>query len=116
MSKTKSAGLVISIRGEPWEVARLSKKEYRAAGGPKGTIAVCDPTTKKLLFREAAPHSTIMHELFHAYCRYLFLESTSLSHQQFEEIIADMLGESFPIMVKQVGLIYKGLSDGKKKR
>lgn len=61
----------------------------------------------------------INHELFHIYVSYFYLDSASLSNEEFEEIIAEFLERDMEKFMKKRNIIYrkyKELNSGSKSK
>ena len=90
----------IIINGEKWKYRFLSEK---AADKVCGNITAHTlPREKTIEFRASDfTFGVAVHELFHAYCSYLYLTSSNVTNDNFEEIIAEMLEDRILVLITQ---------------
>ncbi len=83
----------ITINGDRWRYRVLPTASFEKKHG-SDCAAVTSNERKTMEFdEEHLSRKTIIHELFHAHCRYLYLGSSSIAWEEFEEIVAEMLEE-----------------------
>jgi hypothetical protein len=85
----------VSICGDPWNIAMLTKSDYQKAIG-KGSEAITmynhKSGSRAIIFRDDYTGlDTIIHEVTHAYFSYQFLGSARIKIEQAEEIFCDFL-------------------------
>jgi hypothetical protein len=100
----------MQIANDEWTILLWRAKPYiRMHGDDSGAITT--PAKKLMEFRDdELCLEFVAHELFHAYFKYLHLDSTvSLKIDDVEEVIASWLGSNFQRFTDQANLIYAKL-------
>ncbi len=103
-------GITILIAGEKWKICFMEEDAFvRIHGEGYGAMTIIDK--KELHFHDGEMYKVhVTHELVHAYVSSLCLTSaTSLSHDQLEEIYADMFAKHGATIMKQTTMIWKHL-------
>lgn len=91
----------IQIRGERWRYAVYPDSVYERKFD-SDSDALTFKAQRKLCFKESRLKlGVVIHEVFHAHCVGLYLDSTtSMSTSDVEEIIAEMLEDHLSSMLK----------------
>lgn len=101
----------LSIMGRTWTAILFDDDEFESQHQHGDGITI--PKSRQIHFRQSALDiETVRHELFHAYCDGLFLSSARIRQDDFEEIIAEMLGEYLEQMSEKSRAIYQCLKNG----
>lgn len=105
--KTKT--FTITICGERWKYRILPKPKFKQLHGDNSD-AVTETKQKRMDFKpEGVCIGTVRHELFHAYASYLFLNSSNIDKDDYEEIVAEMLEYYWDRMHKQGMQMFENL-------
>jgi phosphoserine phosphatase len=105
--RVKNKTFSITINGDRWKFRIYSREEYEKKVGPDSSAAT-HPEKRLMSFHaEALSRGAIIHELFHAYCRSLYLESSNVARDDFEEIVAQMLEEKLDVIAEQATQMHK---------
>lgn len=101
----------ININDDKWTYQLVSKKEFKQRHpGSKDEIAMTDPVRFAIDFtKEAVTQEIAVHELFHAYHVYFFLNSAQISLHDHEEIIAEFLGSKINELMRKARIVYRNL-------
>lgn len=107
----------IKILGVLWSYKILEDFNYDSKHGTDSAAYIEHDEHKPFIRFRASDFSlpTVRHELFHAYVFGLHLSSADLSVDQFEEVVAEMLGTHLPNMEIQAQEIYNSLLGKKEK-
>ncbi len=106
MVKTKR----INIRGKRWTINLQLDNEFEEQHG-KETWAITYGEERTIYFRPShIDLPTIIHELFHAYCKELFLNSANLDIDQHEEVIAEFLGDYLSELNRKANQLHKWIN------
>ncbi len=105
----------ITISGDRWKYRALDSKSFEVKHGEDASAATSND--KKVMEFDLAHLSrkTVIHELFHAHCRYLYLGSSSIAWEEFEEIVAEMLEERLDLISEQATRMLEKMQAGAKK-
>lgn len=106
----------MDVRGEKWKYRRVSLKyffklhpEYLKEDDEN--FAVMDDVAKTVDFvKGKITRATVRHELFHVYCRTLYLASTKMDASEIEEVQADMLAEHLDSYYNHCEEVYANLT------
>lgn len=86
--------MIVEIKGEPWEILILSKKEYRHKNGDDSD-AITHRELKVVEFHRGAFYQKIVtHELLHAFMTECCIHDADLTGDQTEEVCASLLENS----------------------
>ena len=103
----------IKINGDTWTYKLLTKKnfdKYHSDDISEDVYAVTDKEKHQLHFVDTKfANRVAIHELIHAYCKYLYTDSASISHKDYEEMIAEMMEEKILKIVDQANKISNNL-------
>ncbi len=92
----------ITICGDEWTYSILPQTDYDEDPELVDSTAYTDKRARRMVFcAEKFSRGAVVHELFHAYCKYLYLNSASISQDDFEEIVAEMLEDKIDIILTQ---------------
>ena len=90
MPRKNEKRLVLKIKGQEWAVRLISKKKLEKIH--KDCLALCRKEEKEIIFTPRAKKDLVIrHEVFHAYASYQYIDELDLSHEQLEEVYADMI-------------------------
>jgi hypothetical protein len=99
----------LTILGTRWKYAMLSQDAFARAHGVD-TRGICLSQPRQMLFPEGGVTlGNVRHELLHAYLFSLPTASADLSLDQFEEVVADLLGDHWETMDRQARQIHSKL-------
>lgn len=103
------------INGDPWTAELLPKATYEKINN-KTSLACTSADDRAFEFKAGSLSMGVcIHETFHAYHSYLFLNSVhELSINDHEEIIAEFLESRIHNIIKTAEEIYNGLKGSKK--
>jgi hypothetical protein len=100
---------IILIRGMKWKLILLSYQEFHEKYG-EGIAAITEKPERTIFFNQFdVDIKTVRHELFHAYCNELFLNSSEISLDDFEEILAEFFEDFLPEFGRKSNQIHKWL-------
>lgn len=98
---------LVHIRGAKWRILVLSSEDFSEKHG-EDCVAITIKEDHEIHFKaDTLTLKVVRHELFHAYCDGLYINSANLSVTQYEEIIAEFLEDYLPKMHYQATRIYK---------
>ncbi len=98
------------VRGEVWQARVLTDSAYKKAHG-KGSLAETLKDTRQLVFRaKGVTQGIVLHELVHAYFKYVPLGSTSdITAHDHEEIFAEFIEQAGVELIRLGHKLYKEL-------
>ena len=101
----------IQIHGDAWRCQLFAEKAVFDKASDPGNVAETKREEKIIVFGpEGMTRRTAVHELFHAYCSYLFLDSTEgMERSNYEEIYAEMLDHYWDTIDRQATVIYDNM-------
>lgn len=102
----------IKINGDNWKVKVVTPKVMKKQKLSEDTFAgLCVPSEKTIyLDNESIEYDIILHELYHAYFSYLYLDDTnSLTLLDLEEISANFFCSKAAEMLKKAKVVQKRL-------
>ena len=101
----------ITLQGKRWTYSVLSSGLYKKREGDDSD-AMTHGSKRKMIF-DASKLSlgACRHELFHAYCTNLYLNSAEISVDQFEEIVAEWAEDHLDEWAKKASEMYTKMRD-----
>jgi len=98
----------VNINGERWKYKLLEDSRYNKVMDEKDESDACTfKRRREMLFRRSAlKFGTVIHELIHAYCYYLYLNSADISKEDYEEIICELMEDRMMTIVDQAHMMY----------
>jgi hypothetical protein len=107
------ASLTFILRDEKWSAVLVNEQLRPVADGPEA-MAFCDYSARQLVFnQEYFDMKVVIHELYHAYCRYLYLDSSNTNKEDLEEILAEFWSETLLKFTNLARAIHTGLKTKK---
>lgn len=106
----------IKINGDTWTYRLFTKKSFEKYHNDMSdeAYALVDKEKHQLHFVDTKfAKRVVIHELIHAYCKYLYTDSASISHKEYEEMIAEMMEEKILKIVEQSDTIFNILEKEK---
>lgn len=103
----------IRINGDTWKIRVITPKEMRKQKISDEVFAgLCVPDEKTIYIdNESIDHHVVLHELYHAYFSYLYLDDTnSLKLLDLEEITANFFCSKAPEILKKAKSVHKKLT------
>lgn len=112
---------IIKVNDDDWTHQLVSKKEFKRRHKDfKDKIAITNPLDFSIDFtKEGVTFDCCVHELFHAYHIYFFLNSAQISLHDHEEIIAEFLGSKIQELNDKAQVVYQNLKgdlNGRRKK
>lgn len=104
----------IKINGDTWTVKKVTAKQMAKLKISEDEFAgLCVPSEKTIYIdKDNVDMETIMHELYHGYFSYLYLDDTNtLKLLDLEEITANFFCSKAPEILKKAKNILKKLSE-----
>lgn len=103
----------IKVNGDTWKIKIVTPKEMRAQKKSDEVFAgLCVPSERTIYIdNESVEYQIILHELYHAYFSYLYLDDTnSLTLLDLEEITANFFCSKAPELLKKAKEVTKKLT------
>lgn len=102
----------IKVNGDTWKIKVVTPKIMKAQKKSDEAFAgLCVPEEKTIYIdNESINHHVILHELYHAYFSYLYLDdTTTLKLLDLEEITANFFCSKAPEILKKAKTVHKKL-------
>ena len=104
-----AAAYTFTINEWKWTAKRIPDSKFDRAYGDKYTAMTV--SNRRIIYFRQNEFSlrTVIHELFHAYSHYLYLQSSSVPHEDAEEIYAEFMEENLFRFARKAKEIYRAL-------
>lgn len=102
----------VRINGDNWKIKVVTAKVMAKQKESDDQFAgLCVPSEKTIyLDEDSVDHQTVLHELYHAYFSYLYLDdTTTLTLSDLEEITANFFCSKAPEVLRKAKSILKRL-------